>query len=229
MTKRAHYGGLYALCRRISERLTAGSEYVPGGGRGPVRGSLISDPTLRSEVQLSESDSRHRLADWFLQWQGPLRKFLALRRAVPAPELDDVAQEVFLRLMRYQRAELIDHPQAYLYKMAANVAAEWSIRARNAAARELTWMPGTIADDTASDEVDRKLLQQEIERALLTLSVRQRDALRLQYFEGLSRSETARRLGTSERAVKRILIKAYERLRQELSAELARGVRRGRR
>ena len=30
--------------------------------------------------------------------------------AIPVSDLDDVAQEVFLRLMRYERADLIEHP-----------------------------------------------------------------------------------------------------------------------
>lgn len=177
---------------------------------------------------MSESDSKRRLADWFLQWRGPLRKFLALRRTIPGPDLDDVAQEVFLRLMRYERTELIEHPQAYLYKMAANVAAEWAIRARHAAARESEWIPGAATDDVAAEEADREQLQEEVERALLTLTLRQRDALKLQYFEGLSRAEIATRLGTTERTVKRILIKSYERLRRELSSELFRGIGHGR-
>lgn len=177
---------------------------------------------------MSESDSKRRLTDWFLQWRGPLRKFLALKRTIPGAELDDVAQEVFLRLMRYERTELIEHPQAYLYKMASNVAGEWAIRARNAAARNVKWLPAIVLDDTAADDADRELLQQEIERALLVLTNRQREALRLQYFEGLSRTEIAERLGTTERTVKRILIKSYERLRRELSAELFRGMSNGR-
>lgn len=177
---------------------------------------------------MSEIDNKRRLADWFLQWRGPLRKFLALRRTIPGPDLDDVAQEVFLRLMRYDRAELIEHPQAYLYKMAANVAAEWAIRARNAAARESNWIPGSSADDVAAEEADRQLLQRELERALLTLTTRQREALKLQYLEGLSRAEIAQRLRTTERTVKRILIQSYERLRQELSPELFRGMSHGR-
>lgn len=177
---------------------------------------------------MSESDTKRRLADWFLQLQGPLRKFLALRRTISGSDLDDVAQEVFLRLMRYERTELIEHPQAYLYKMAANVAAEWAIRARNASVRESKWIPGVAMDDAAAEETDRELVLQELERALLTLTGRQREALRLQYFEGLSRAEIAQRMGTTQRTVKRILIKSYERLRQELSAELFRGISNGR-
>ena len=80
-------------------------------------------------------DAKRRLSDWFRQWRSPLRKFLRSRGAIRAADLDDVAQEVFLRLMRYERVELIENPQAYLYKMASNVAAEWAIRARNATDR----------------------------------------------------------------------------------------------
>jgi DNA-directed RNA polymerase specialized sigma24 family protein len=63
------------------------------------------------------------MVDWFRQWRLPLRKFLLGRVGVPAADIDDVAQEVFLRLVRYERAELIEQPQAYLFRMATNVAA----------------------------------------------------------------------------------------------------------
>jgi DNA-directed RNA polymerase specialized sigma24 family protein len=47
---------------------------------------------------------------------------------VSASDLDDVSQEVFPRLLRYDNAELIEHPQAYLFRMASNVAGanRWS-------------------------------------------------------------------------------------------------------
>src|SRR5690242_180125 len=89
---------------------------------------------------MSDPDPQLRLASWFRQWRVPLRKFLIGRGTVPASDLDDVAQEVFLRLMRYGRTELIEHPQAYLYKMAANVAAEWAMRGRYTRSREPEWV-----------------------------------------------------------------------------------------
>ena len=60
---------------------------------------------------MSDQDSKSRLADWFRRWRVPLRKFLAGKGAIRVSDLDDVAQEVFLRLMRYERADLIEHPQ----------------------------------------------------------------------------------------------------------------------
>jgi RNA polymerase sigma-70 factor (ECF subfamily) len=177
---------------------------------------------------MSTHDSKRRLADWFRQWRGPLRKFLVGRGAIPASDLDDVAQEVFLRLMRYERAELIEHPQAYLYKMASNVAAEWAIRGRYVRPHESKWLAGLATDERPEDAVSRNEIQQEVERALLSLAPRQREIMRLQFFEGLSRMQIAEKTGTTERSVKRTLIKSYETLRVKLDAELLKGITDGR-
>jgi RNA polymerase sigma-70 factor (ECF subfamily) len=173
---------------------------------------------------MSAPNSKSRLADWFRQWRMPLRKFLIGKGAIPASDLDDVAQEVFLRLMRYERAELIEHPQAYLYKMATNVAAEWAIRGRYVRPHESKWLSGLSTDEQPEDEVSQAELHDEVERVLLTLSPRQREVLKLQFFEGMSRTQIAQRTGMTERSVKRTLIKSYEVLRVQLNPELLKRV-----
>jgi RNA polymerase sigma factor (sigma-70 family) len=177
---------------------------------------------------MTDADPKRRLTDWFRQWRAPLRKFLIGRGTVPAADLDDVAQEVFLRLMRYGRTELIEHPQAYLYKMASNVAAEWAIRGRYMRSREPEWLAGLAGEDQAEDQAGHIELQDEIERALLTLTAQQRDVLKLQFYSGLSRGEIAGRLNLSERSVKRALMKSYEKLRGELNTEVFGQVSHGR-
>jgi RNA polymerase sigma factor (sigma-70 family) len=169
---------------------------------------------------MSDRDPKTRLTDWFRQWRIPLRKFLIGRGAVPASDLDDVAQEVFLRLIRYERAELIEHPQAYLFKVATNVAAEWAIRGRRVRPHDSRSLERLVADDRPEDEANHVELKGEVERALLTLTPRQREVLKLQFFEGLSRKQIAERMGTTERIVKRTLIKSYQVLRNQLDGEL---------
>lgn len=171
---------------------------------------------------MSDRDARFRLSNWFLKWRRPLRKFLIGKGTVPASDLDDVAQEVFLRLMRYGRTELIEHPQAYLYKMASNVAAEWAIRGRYQKSREPEWLAGLAGDepgDQVQDQVSHIELQDEIERALLTLSPQQRQVLKLQFYCGMSRAEIADTTGLTERSVKRSLMKSYEKLRHQLNTQ----------
>ena len=156
------------------------------------------------------------MADWYSEWQRPLRRFIARRHSIPSRDLEDVAQEVFLRLMRYDRTELIEQPQAYLFKMAANVATEWATRSRNGSARETGWFADTVSDDSTNGEICQFEAEEEIGRALLALCPRHREILRLQFFEGLSHAQTAHRLGVTERMVKRALSKCYQRLRRKL-------------
>ena len=65
-------------------------------------------------------------------------------------------------------------------------------------------------------------------RALSTLTPRQRAVLKLQFSEGLGRTEIATRLESTERAIKRDLLKSYERLRRELKTDLLRVLTNGR-
>jgi RNA polymerase sigma factor (sigma-70 family) len=171
-------------------------------------------------MSMTKTAGSRRLSDWFHRWRRPLLRFLAAKGAVSAADLDDVAQEVFLRLMRYPRSELVEHPQAYLFRMAANVAAERALRARHSRPHESEWLNDLAADDRPQDNVARAAAQAEIERALNTLTLRQREVLKLQFFEGLGHPEIATRLGMSRRSVKRVIIKSYGKLREELNAEL---------
>lgn len=164
-------------------------------------------------------DARRRISDWFRQWRSPLRRFLG-KSGVPAADVDDVAQEVFLRLIRYEKAELIDHPQAYLFKVASNVAAEWAIRARNKRPHEQKWLMTLIDDNQADSSLVLAQSREEVERALNKLSPHQRELLKLFFADELGYAEIATQLGESLRSVRRQFEKSYERLRHELDQEL---------
>ena len=168
---------------------------------------------------MSALKQENRLVDWFRRWRTPLRRFLASRSAVRPVDLDDVAQEVFLRLLRYDTAEIVEHPQAYLFKMAANVAAEWSIRSSNRLPHEPHWLTALVAEDRPDDAMDSEVAHLEIKRALGTLAPRERDVLKLYFEEGLSQAEIAQRLGVSFRIVRRDFEKSYAKLRRELNTE----------
>jgi RNA polymerase sigma-70 factor (ECF subfamily) len=172
-------------------------------------------------------ETKRRLTSWFHQWRAPLRKFLAHAGVRPS-DLDDIAQEVFLRLLRYERSELVENPQAYLFKMASNVAAEWAIRARSRYPHGAQWLSELMADGQPEETVACELAQGNIARALRQLPQRQRDVLRLHFGEGLEHAQIAERMGTSRRVVKRELMKSYARLRLELDADVMGDLKHGR-
>jgi RNA polymerase sigma factor (sigma-70 family) len=173
-------------------------------------------------------DAKNRLADWFRQWRSPLRRFLSGRGAVRVADFDDIAQEVFLRLLRYETADLVEHPQAYVFKVASNVAAEWAIRSRYRLAHEPRWLASLVTEDRVDDALDTVAAQREIARALDTLSARERAILKLHFEEGLSHAGIAERLGVTQRVVRRDFEKSYTKLRRELNVELTGVLRHGR-
>jgi RNA polymerase sigma-70 factor (ECF subfamily) len=184
--------------------------------------------TARETPAVSKGAERTRLANWFHQWRTPLRRFLQSKRSVSAADIDDVAQEVFLRLMRYDRGALVENPQAYLFKVASNVVAEWSIRCHNARPHDPAWLLDLHSHDQPENQAMRSGACAEVERALNTLDARQRAALKLQFLEGLSHAQIAERMGTTPRTVKRILAKSYQKLRQQLDPSLLQEISHGR-
>src|SRR5581483_3219525 len=161
-----------ALCRDLpaattANRATAGHR----GGQHRPKPGLIGrlgryNHGCRRPHRMSGHETAKRLTLWFRQWRVPLRRFLMEQGIVPAADVSDVAQEVFLRLLRYDRAELIEYPQAYLFKMAANVANEWALRARRRHPHESEWLEGLPAEDRPEADIAVAQAQAEVERAL---------------------------------------------------------------
>jgi RNA polymerase sigma factor (sigma-70 family) len=169
---------------------------------------------------MTESKTGARLADWYRRWHNPLRKFLQNRRMVRAADIDDVAQEVFLRMLRYERSELVEFPQAYLFKTASNVVAEWSIRSSVTRPHDAGWLNALKAEEQPEDTLSQSVVQGRIEKAVRSLPARQREVLKLRFESGLSCKQIADRLNSSPRIVKRDLAKSYAALRRELDINL---------
>lgn len=176
---------------------------------------------------MRDTASTGRLTEWFRKWRAPLRKFL-IGKAVPLSDLDDVSQEVFLRLLRYERIELVEHPQAYLYKMAYNVAAEWAIRSRSRHPHDSRWLAGLLTDESPEESAELAGLEREVARAINTLHPRHREVLKLHFGGGLTRAEVGERLNMTPRSVKRSIIYSFDCLREELDPQLLGDLRYGR-
>jgi RNA polymerase sigma-70 factor (ECF subfamily) len=162
--------------------------------------------------------SHSRLVEWFKELRSPLRRFLSFRKGVAPADLDDVAQEVFLRLLRYDRAELVTDPQAYLFKVAANVASEWSMRASNRLPHDPAWLEDLADHRRPEDDLEQQTRDRQLMAALSELPARAREVLRLHYSEGLGHEAIATNLAVTARIVKRDLINSYSSLRHSLGS-----------
>src|SRR5687768_4378096 len=100
-----------------------------------------------------------------LEYGHRLRRFLQSRlRRERWHEIEDLAQEVYFRLLRYDDSKLVQDPARYVIGVASNVVAEYYVGARRAnvslddAAAELENL-----DDQTLDSVNQLNLEQQIE------------------------------------------------------------------
>jgi len=133
----------------------------------------------------------------------------------------DLTQETFVKAYRAFDT-LVDHnrARAWLYQIAGRTALD-EIRRRKIV-RFVPWTGeshGTAA--SAEDLVLRARLSADLERALLRIPPRQRQALLLAELHDLSGLELAEALGVSHVAARALLTRGRESLRQALTAERA--------
>ena len=149
-----------------------------------------------------------------------LPRFLRYRLAGKA-EAQDLAQEAFMRLLRRGREQLIERPEAYLFRIAANLAYEQRLNGRINADFDALEATGELADESMAP--DRRAIGQErlqrLERALSDLPPLPRAAFALQRRDGLSYAEIAERLDTTPHIVKKHISVALQRCRHVLSID----------
>jgi RNA polymerase sigma-70 factor (ECF subfamily) len=129
-------------------------------------------------------------------------------------QAEDLAQDAFLRAYRaLLRGEHVEHPKAWLYRIATNVAND-----RWRRARLLRWLP--LLDNVREpglcvpDHTEGAAEQLAVQSALARLQPGYRVPLVLHLCEGLSIAEISEVLGIRQGAVKMRLSRAREQFRQ---------------
>ena len=176
----------------------------------------------QSGLSAQQTEGRNGLITvWFGRWRKPIRSWFSNRAAVPRNEVDDLAQEVFLRLLRYSDDAAVENPQGYLFRIAANVANEWRDRSHVRQPHEQSWLDGLQIDPSAQPDnsVFQSRVNKHLQHAVSKLPKRQREVLLLHVNDGLTYKQIADRLGVTYRIVLRDLTRAYGALRMQLKAE----------
>jgi RNA polymerase sigma-70 factor, ECF subfamily len=139
---------------------------------------------------------------------------LALRVLGDPDRAQDVVQEAFLRV---HRAAAKYRPQArlttWLYRIVVNLCLDEMRRGRRA--------PGELAYDPPQgpppDPLDQRERIELIRNAVAGLPERQRIAVTLCRYHGLSHREIAETTGWTTSAVESLLVRAYQSLRRDLA------------
>jgi RNA polymerase sigma-70 factor (sigma-E family) len=125
---------------------------------------------------------------------------------------EDLVQTALARSwLRWERIKRRDDPEVYVHRVMVNTWASWSRRRwrseRPAAAVPDSQAPGDLAAEVA--------VRVAVQRALGSLTDRQRAVLVLRIFDDLSEAQVAQVLGCAIGTVKSTMARAMARLRQD--------------
>jgi RNA polymerase sigma factor (sigma-70 family) len=159
------------------------------------------------------------VARLFAEHRGALQAFL-YRRIRRRPDAAELAQDVYVRLLRVPDIGAIRDPGAYLYTVASNLARDHARRERQGRTvldvddplvqEELAELPGIAGQLDAEQRVKR------LSEVLHQLPPKCHAALVLRYWQGLSYEEIAQRLGVSTHMVKKYLSQAIVHCRRRM-------------
>jgi len=160
------------------------------------------------------------LLDAYLARQEELRRYFNARLN-QASDVDDLMQDLYLKVAAAPPVDEIRSPGAYLYRLASNVMLDRLRQRRRAVARDSDWRrlyhvttPLEDAADLPSAETAaaaRQHLSRVVE-ALDALPPMTQQIFRLHKFEGLSHAETATRVGISRSSVEKHMMEALRHL-----------------
>ena len=156
------------------------------------------------------------------QQAGPMRSWLArwfARRVRDQADVEDMVQDVFVRIAARDSTEPVEHLGGYVLKTASSVLAD---RGRRWASHMAALHVPLDEDFHGDEEIDpeRVLIGMEDLRAataaLLSLPERTRTVFILRRLEGRRHKEIATHLGISVSAVEKHLVRAIQHLAAEM-------------
>ncbi|MBS0420292.1 MAG: RNA polymerase sigma factor [Proteobacteria bacterium] len=165
-----------------------------------------------------DRESLRHLAD---QFGTVLRQFF-MRRVHEREEVDDLVQEVYIRLLKRGRVEEVEDLRGYLFETAASVVTDRA-RKRRSHRTEVHESFDPAEHSREEFSADRVLIGEETltraSRALLELPERARTIFILRRLEGLRYQDIAQRLGISLSLVEKQMAKAVAYLNQRMNDE----------
>lgn len=179
---------------------------------------LIGPATAGQGISPASQDKSSALAEIARSHHSALVRFLALRTG-STEDAKEIVQEAYAKLLALDRPGTISFLVGYLWRIAANLAID---RGRQRAARsrlaEAALQPITSSGPSTETVIELRQRLAIVERAILELPARCRQAFLLRVVEGLRFAQVGREMGVTERMAKIHVARAMEYLQDCLDA-----------
>jgi RNA polymerase sigma factor (sigma-70 family) len=162
----------------------------------------------------SHMHNRSLLVEWRQRWNRNLFQFLR-RRVRSSVDVQDLAQETYLRLLRAD-LNAVRNPLAYLLQVASHVAMEWCDRQAHSDSMVVLEENMLVDGQLPELELDARLSEERLQETLAALSPMMCAVVILRLRDERSYEEIAAQLRITDRQVRRHLERGYEHLRRAI-------------
>lgn len=164
----------------------------------------------RPEEPFKNEVTKVQLSDFARLYSMALKRYF-LRRGCQSATVDDLVQEVFVRLAGRASGGKIDNPEAYIMRTASNVWRDF-LRKRNthSHSHHIEYEEGNHAmpDFSPEDIYEGQETAYQLIEALKELPSQTRHVYMLCRYQGMKQQNVARRLGVSKSYVSKHMLKA---------------------
>jgi RNA polymerase sigma factor (sigma-70 family) len=167
------------------------------------------------------SETKKRLVERLFTEHGRVLQAFLFRRVRRQPDSADLAQEVYLRMLRVTDIETIRNPESYLFTVASNLVKEHGRRGQKE--RHALDVQDPLVHEqlfttpSFGGDLDQEQRTERLREVLQQLPPKCRAAVVLQYWHHQSYEEIAQQLGISTHMVKKYLSQALVHCRRRMA------------
>jgi RNA polymerase sigma factor (sigma-70 family) len=165
------------------------------------------------------SETKKALVERLFAQHGTALRAFFYHRVRQRPDAAELAQEVYVRMLRINDVEAIRNPEAYLYTVASNLAKEHRVlEQRGANTVNVEDAAELLADvPPPSGDIDTERRVKRLREVLGQLPPKCQAAVVMHYWRGMSYQEIAPQLGVSTHMVKKYLSQALAHCRRRMA------------
>ena len=162
-----------------------------------------------------------RITEMFLEQEGPPKNFIS-KFIMRASDVDDIAQEAFIRAFRAEQKQNIEHPKAYLYRTARNLAFKKLTKKSHLMTTfiEDSCGPGVLkSEEDLEKQIGTLEKLERVKYAISNLPPQCQRVFIMRKVYGFSQKEISRQLGISTSTVEKHVIAGLKKIRNHIECK----------
>ena len=166
-------------------------------------------------------DAANSVTETFFKNEGPLKSFIS-RFMYRPQDVDDIAQETFIRAFKAEKKGAIEHPKAYLYTIARNLAFKELTKksCKMTSFIEDSCLPEVLGtDEDIEEQVGTLEKLSRVKTAIAELPPQCQRVFIMRKVYGFSHKEISQKLGISVSTVEKHIVSGLKRCRQSVKRQ----------